>query len=876
MRPLKNWLNQIVEQSILPADNANIRLKKISLTLVPLIIGLAAFIWGLIYFLLGHFLSGSIPLSYSIISAISLGYFFKTKKTQFIQYSQLILVLLLPFLLMWSLGGFYAGSMVMIWAIFAPVAALIFLEKRAARVWFILYLALILISVLIDDYVAAHVTHIPDLARDIFFLLNLGCGSAGLYMLLSFTFNEEKRANAADLRIAASAFETQDSLMVTNTNGVILRINQAFTDSTGYMADEIVGKTPRILKSGRHSDDFYQEMWEVVNQTGAWKGEIWQRRKNGEVYPAWLTISAVKSDDRGIVTNYVGSFVDISARKHYENLILENEQRLIDILNVSPIAVRIARKQGREVIFYNQGYADLIKNIHAMGDDPKKYYVRAEDYEEVLAELAQGNSVINRQIELKIPNNMTLWTLASYMPIQYKGDDAVLGWFYDITSLKAAEEKIRLLAFHDPLTHLPNRQLLLDRLQQALASSARTGRNGALLFIDLDNFKALNDTLGHAMGDSMLQQVAQRLTDCVREGDTVARLGGDEFVVMLEDMSEQIIESAELVEVVGEKILASLGQPYQLQAHKFRSSASIGTTVFSGHQQETEELLKQADIAMYQAKKAGRNTLRFFDPQMQETINHRVALEGELHKALEEHQFCLYYQIQVDSSRHPLGAEALIRWIHPERGVVSPAHFIPLAEETGLILAIGSWVLDSACSQLKFWEGDESTRKLIIAVNVSARQFHQVDFVEQVQSVVERHAIDPNLLKLELTESLLLGDIEDSVVTMRGLSQIGVRLSLDDFGTGYSSLQYLKLLPLNQIKIDQSFVRDIANDQNDAAIVQTIIAMAGTMGLDVIAEGVETEVQREFLELRGCHAFQGYLFGVPLSIERFEESIRRR
>lgn len=874
MLPLKNWLNQIVERSLLPTDNAGLRLKKIALTLVPLIIGVAAFIWGLIYFLLGHFLSGAIPLAYSIVSAISLVYLFRTKKTRFIQYSQLALVLVLPFLLMWSLGGFFAGSMVMIWAIFAPVAALIFLEKQAALGWFVMYLALILISVLIDDYVAAHTAHLPELARSLFFLLNLGCGSVGLFLLLSYTFSEEKRANAADLRIAASAFETQESLMVTDVNGVILRINQAFAESTGYAAEEVVGRTPRILKSDRHGDDFYRDMWQTVVRTGNWQGEIWQRRKSGEVYPAWLTISAVKSDERGIVTNYVGSFVDISERKQYEYLILENEQRLIDILNVSPIAVRIARKQGREVVFYNQSYADLIKNIHAMGDDPKKYYVRTDDYEKVLEELAQGKSVINRQIELRIPDNATLWTLASYMPIQYKGEDAVLGWFYDITSLKDAEEKIRLLAFHDPLTRLPNRQLLLDRLQQALASGTRTSTHGALLFIDLDNFKALNDTLGHAMGDLLLQQVAQRLTECVREGDTVARLGGDEFVVMLEDLSEQIIEAAEQVEIVGEKILASLGQPYQLLTHTFRSSASIGSTVFSGHQQETEELLKQADIAMYQAKKSGRNTLRFFDPQMQETINHRVALEGELHKALEDRQFQLHYQIQVDAARRPLGAEALIRWSHPERGIVSPAQFIPLAEETGLILRIGRWVLDTACAQLKLWEGDAATQKLILAVNVSARQFHQTDFVEQVRSFVLKHAIDPKLLKLELTESLLLGEIEDSVVTMKGLNEIGVKLSLDDFGTGYSSLQYLKLLPLNQIKIDQSFVRDIATDQNDAAIVQTIIAMAGTMGFDVIAEGVETESQLEFLELRGCHAFQGYLFGRPAPIGQFEDLVR--
>jgi diguanylate cyclase (GGDEF)-like protein/PAS domain S-box-containing protein len=563
----------------------------------------------------------------------------------------------------------------------------------------------------------------------------------------------ERKRLETDLRIAATAFESQESLMITDACGVILRINKAFTNCTGYTTEEVVGQTPRIFKSGRHDADFYRKMWESIDRTGGWQGEIWDRRKNGEVYPKWLTISAVRGIDGG-VTHYVGSHVDITERK-------------------------------------------------------------------------------------------------------------------------AAEEQIRQLAFHDPLTRLPNRQLLLDRLQHSLISNARSGRKGALLFIDLDNFKTINDTLGHAMGDLLLQQTAERLISCMREGDTVARLGGDEFVVMLKNLSRQTIEAAEHAEAVGEKILASLSQPYRLGTHTFRSSGSIGATIFSGTPQETEELLKQADIAMYQAKKADRNTLRFFDHKMQETINARAALEGELHKAIESGQFQLHYQIQVDSARHPVGAEALIRWNHPRRGLVSPADFIQLAEETGLILPIGKWVLETACAQLNAWAGREKTRQLVLAVNISARQFHQDDFADQVCAAVQRHAIDPRLLKLELTESLLLEYTENTVATMNALKAIGVGLSLDDFGTGYSSLQYLKLLPLNQIKIDQSFVRDIATDANDAAIVQTIIAMAETLGLEVIAEGVETEAQHDFLDLRGCHAYQGYLFGEPVPIEQFDTSWNR-
>jgi diguanylate cyclase (GGDEF)-like protein/PAS domain S-box-containing protein len=445
----------------------------------------------------------------------------------------------------------------------------------------------------------------------------------------------------------------------------------------------------------------------------------------------------------------------------------------------------------------------------------------------------------------------------------------------DITERKHADEKIQHLAFYDHLTDLPNRLLLLDRLKQALVSSARNSRAGALLFIDLDNFKNLNDTLGHDMGDMLLKQVTQRLASCIRAGDTVSRLGGDEFVVMLVDMSEQLIEAATQTEAVGEKILASLSQPYQLDRNTYRCTASIGVTLFSGTEQATDELMKQADIAMYQAKKAGRNALRFFDMQMQENISARVLLEGELQNALEFRQFHLYYQIQVNSSNHPLGAEALIRWIHPARGLVSPAQFIPLAEETGMILPIGQWVLETACAQLKTWQHEATTRELTLAVNVSARQFRQADFVAQVQSAVQRHAINPKLLKLELTESLLQENIEDTIATMNKLNEIGVQFSLDDFGTGYSSLQYLKRLPLDQLKIDQSFIRDIATDGSDIAVVRATVAMARSLELDVIAEGVETEEQRQLLLSNGCSNYQGYLFGKPVPIEQFEALLKK-
>ena len=430
--------------------------------------------------------------------------------------------------------------------------------------------------------------------------------------------------------------------------------------------------------------------------------------------------------------------------------------------------------------------------------------------------------------------------------------------------------KIHQLAFFDELTGLPNRRLLMDRLSQALAVSDRNGRYGALMFLDLDNFKILNDSKGHETGDMLLVEVARRLQGCVREGDSVARLGGDEFVVVLEMLDKNVDEAVVQAELVGEKIADVLNQTYQLNQHVHHTTSSTGIVLFKGHQESMENLLKYADTAMYQAKGAGKNAIRFYDPDMQAALEKRSELETELHSALEKQQFRLYYQIQVDSQRQPIGAEVLLRWVHPQRGLVSPMEFIPLAEETGLILPIGLWVLQSACAQLKAWQNNALTRNLILAVNVSAKQFRHADFVSQVQRTLLESGAKPSHLKLELTESMVLGNVEDTIAKMHEIKLTGVSFSMDDFGTGYSSLQYLKRLPLDQIKIDQSFVRDITTDSNDAAIVQTVIAMTEAMGLNVIAEGVETEAQLEFLDLRGCHAFQGYLFSKPVPIEQFE------
>jgi len=445
----------------------------------------------------------------------------------------------------------------------------------------------------------------------------------------------------------------------------------------------------------------------------------------------------------------------------------------------------------------------------------------------------------------------------------------VLGVCRDITDRKRAEQEIERLAFFDALTGLPNRRLLLDRLQRSIAACQRTRNLGALLFIDLDNFKDLNDTLGHDMGDQLLAQVATRLVGSVREADTVARFGGDEFVVMLEALAPQLPQAAAQAETVAEKLLASLNQPFELDGAQHYSTPSIGITLFGDERLSVDELLKRADLAMYQAKAAGRNTQRFFDPDMQAAVNARSNLEADLRQGLARGELLVHYQPVVDHQSQLMGAEALVRWRHPQRGMISPGDFIPLAEQTGLILPLGQYVLQTACRQLQRWAEHPDTAHLSISVNVSARQFRQAGFVAEVLQTLHSHQADPRRLKLELTESLLLGDIEDTIARMVQLKSEGVGFALDDFGTGYSSLSYLKRLPLDQVKIDQSFVRDVLADPNDAAIVRTILALAKSLDLQVVAEGVETTGQLSFLRLHGCEGFQGFLFGRPVPIDVF-------
>ncbi len=563
----------------------------------------------------------------------------------------------------------------------------------------------------------------------------------------------ERKKTEEQLRIAATAFETHEAILITDANANIIHVNQAFTDITGYSPEEVLGKNPRILSTDRQDKAFYAAMWRQLLDTGSWTGEMWDRRKDGQIYPKWLTITAVK-----------------------------NEQQ----------------------------------------------------------------------------------KTAQYVSI-----------FSDITTRKQAEEEIRNLAFYDALTNLPNRRLMLDRFRLALHGSARSHQYGAVLFLDMDRFKTLNDTLGHDHGDLMLIEVARRIQACVREVDTVSRLGGDEFVVLIEEISTSAEDTSQKIALVAEKIRAALSAPYQLKGHEHHSSPSIGVCLYRGNEESVETLLKHADMAMYQAKDSGRNAVRFFDPAIQQAVEAHAALEADLRHAVPDQQLRLHYQIQVDNDHRPLGAEALARWTHPECGMILPGQFIPIAEESLLIIEVGNWVLETACRQLALWSKREQTRHLELAVNVSAQQFSKHDFVENVAAVIRAHQVNPARLKLELTESVVLTDVSDVVAKMHALKALGIKLSMDDFGTGYSSLSYLKQLPLDQIKIDQSFVHDIAIDNYDAVMVKTIIDMARSFCLNVVAEGVETEAQLNFLKQNGCMAYQGYLFSRPVPIEEFEALLGR-
>ena len=562
------------------------------------------------------------------------------------------------------------------------------------------------------------------------------------FKLTNVDLERQRQADLVQLERAAKVFEhSKEGILVTDSNNRIISINQSFTNITGYQPEEAIGKTPKILSSGRHDAAFFKDMWDAVIKHDGWQGEIWNKRKNGEIYPEDLTLISVRND-AGIVINFIAIFSDISERK-------------------------------------------------------------------------------------------------------------------------LAQDRIQLLAHYDVLTGLPNRLLFNDRLEQALISAQRNQTTVALLFLDLDRFKNINDTLGHDAGDQLLQAAAERLLTCVREQDTVSRQGGDEFVAVLPGTN------AEGAALVAQKMLEVIVQPYLIMGHELRISSSIGIAIYPEQASDAETLIKHADVAMYQAKASGRNKYLQFQPDMNNNAYERLNLEINLRVALEKNQFQLHYQPQVDlADGRIVGCEALIRWCHPDLGMVSPADFVPLAEETGLIGPMSDWVLKEALSQCRKWR-EAGLPELIMAVNLSALQFCEGDLQAQISGLLDKYAMPAKLLDLEITEGILMQGVERTLATLHALTALGVCISIDDFGTGYSSLSYLKRFPIQKLKIDQSFVRDVTIDSNDASMVETIIVMAHSLKLKVMAEGVETEEQAAFLRKSGCERAQGYLFGRPMPADKF-------
>ena len=558
-----------------------------------------------------------------------------------------------------------------------------------------------------------------------------------------------RKQSEAQLRLARKVFETaNEAIMITDTENRILEVNDAYCRITGMAREEVIGANPRVTSSGKHDKSFYAEMWKAILGRGEWSGEIWDRRKNGEIYPKWLSITALKDED-GRTVNYVGIFSDISP-------------------------------------------------------------------------------------------------------------------------LREAQDRLQRLAYYDPLTELPNRSLFMERLESTLAAADREGFRFAVMYLDLDRFKYVNDSLGHAVGDELLKVVANRLVRCVRRSDTVARLGGDEFTIVLAKCG-----GVEDVGEIADKIIAEVAEPIHLEGHELYVEVSVGICVVPEDGNRVEDILKHADVAMYQAKEAGRGQYQFFSRDLQHQAHRHLSINAELRRALRDGEFEVHYQAQIESTtRQLVGMEALVRWRHPERGVVPPLEFIPVAEDTGLIIPIGASVLRAACEQNVLWQR-MGLPKVPVAVNLSARQFEDEGLFEMVTLALEESGLEPQWLELEVTESVAMHDAEKTIAVLERFKAMGIHSSIDDFGTGYSSLAYLKRLPATKLKIDRSFVRDIDSDPNDAAIAGSVVRLADTMGLRVVAEGVEEQVQADMLQEMGCHYLQGYLFSRPVSAEKMADFLQR-
>ncbi|MCK6405203.1 MAG: EAL domain-containing protein [Rhodocyclaceae bacterium] len=694
-------------------------------------------------------------------------------------------------------------------------------------------------------------------------------GEPAGYLFVSIDRTALDAAEAMRDMLQTAADQSPVAIVISNPEGRVEYVNARFTQNTGYAAEEILGKRAGIQRSGQTESETYSALWQTLRSGRDWRGELLNRRKNGDLY--WDSVHIVPLfDAAGKIAHFLSVQEDISERKRSEETI----RLWATVFENSGEAVMITGPDNR-IVSVNQAFTDITGYApgEVIGQDPVILGSGRHDHE-FFAELWRRLDACGHwQGEIwdrrKSGDIYPKWLGISAVRDNTGKLTHYVAIFSDISERKAAQQRIEYLANHDALTGLPNRTLLTDRVEQALASADRHQRRIALLFLDLDRFKTINDSLGHPAGDALLREITRRLLASVRETDTVSRLGGDEFVVLVTDLSDD-----ETVAMIAQKILEVAQQPFRTEGHTLAVSVSIGIALSPTDGADFDTLLKRADTAMYHAKDAGRNTYRFFTEQMNASVIERLFMQNRLQHALERGEFRLHYQPQVSlGSGRIVGVEALLRWQNPELGLITPDRFIPLAEENGAIVAIGDWVLRKACQQGRMWT-DAGIGPLPIAVNISTLQLQQSDFAERVLRILDETGHDPRLLELEFTESILIQDVERVLRQISTIKAAGVTIAIDDFGTGYSSLSYLKRLDVDRLKIDRSFIRDISSDPDDAAITRAITQMARSLRLRILAEGAETTEQTRFLLAEGCEEVQGYLYSRPLSADRFERLFR--
>ena len=688
--------------------------------------------------------------------------------------------------------------------------------------------------------------------------------------------SELSEANKILILQTAALEAAANAIVITNHEGKIVWVNRAFATMTGYSKEEALGNTPRLLKSGKQSQSYYADLWSTISSGKVWHGELVNRRKDGSSYTEEMTITPVTRDlDNPANRYFIAIKQDITAREQIERALRQAEEKYRAIFEDAVVGIFRSTPGGRYIdvnpaMARMLGYDSPHEMIVSITDISRQVYVDPTRRVELKRLLGEQGTVKNFEHAVYRKDGSKMWFSANMRVVSENG--AVVGYEgtnEDITDRKVAEEQVQFLAFYDALTALPNRTLLQDRLTKALADARRQKYKIALLFLDLDRFKDINDLLGHSVGDLFLQEVAERLKRFAREQDTVARLGGDEFLIMLTHIKD-VSDAA----VAAERLMDAMTAGFVVQGHSLNVSCSIGISIFPEHGADCEMLIKHADAAMYSAKADGRNNFRFFTADMNAQAVERLTLENSLRSALAKEQLFLMYQPQMDIATGRItGLEALLRWQHPELGLVPPDRFIRIAENSGLIVPIGEWVLRTACSQARKLQ-DEGLPVVTIAVNVSAVQFRQESFGEVIRKVLRETGLSPQHLELELTESLLLANADVTFSVLRELKNMGVTLAIDDFGTGYSSFSYLKQFQIGKLKIDRSFITNVAANPDDAAITAAIISMAKSLHLKVIAEGVEDEAQMAFLRAHQCDEIQGYYFSKPLAADKVADKLR--